>query len=90
MAEILCISYADQLGAGDHLIFFMSQMLSISLEDVAGDNSTGKIALHRLAQMFHSSNKVVALTGAGISVSSGIPVNFNFSFNSNFVTIYAV
>lgn len=49
-------------------------MQSINFEEIAGNNSVHRIALERLARSFHSSKKIIALTGAGISVSAGIPV----------------
>ena len=51
-------------------------MQSINFEEIAEDSSVHRIALERLVKSFHSSRKIVALTGAGISVSAGIPVLF--------------
>ena len=50
-------------------------MQTINFDEIGGDNSvTRKKVLERLAKSFNSSKRIVALTGAGISVSAGIPV----------------
>ncbi len=49
-------------------------MQTISFEEIGGEASIHKAALERLSKSFYSSKRVVALTGAGISVSAGIPV----------------
>lgn len=51
-------------------------MQSINFVEIVEDNPVHRIALERLAKSFHLSKKIVALTGAGISVSAGIPVKF--------------
>ena len=51
-------------------------MQSINFEEIAEANSVHRVALERLAKAFNSSRRIVALTGAGISVSAGIPVIF--------------
>lgn len=53
-------------------------MQSIIFEEIAEDSSGHRVALERLAKSFNSSKRVVALTGAGISVSAGIPVNYQY------------
>ena len=45
-------------------------MQTINFDEIGGH----KTALERLAKTVNSSKRVVALTGAGISVSAGIPV----------------
>lgn len=55
-------------------------MQSINFDEI-GENENGStynLSLDRLAKSFYSSKRVVALTGAGISVSAGIPVNWKF------------
>lgn len=49
-------------------------MQTINFEEIDGETSIHKAALERLSKSFYSSKRVVALTGAGISVSAGIPV----------------
>ena len=56
--------------------FIVNCMQSIIFEEIAEDSSVHRVALERLAKSFNSSKRVVALTGAGISVSAGIPVNY--------------
>lgn len=46
-------------------------MQSINFDEIE-DCHSGAIA--RLTKSFHGSKRIVALTGAGISVSAGIPV----------------
>lgn len=53
-------------------------MQSINFEEITGNCSIQQVALERLAKSFFSSKKIVALTGAGISVSAGIPVKIFF------------
>lgn len=50
-------------------------MQTINFDEIGGETSCHKAALERLAKSLYSSKRVVALTGAGISVSAGIPVH---------------
>ena len=52
-------------------------MQSINFDEIGKNGSSYNLSLDRLAKSFYSSKRVIALTGAGISVSAGIPVNGN-------------
>lgn len=45
-------------------------METINFDEIGAGNA----AIERLAKSFNTSKRVIALTGAGISVSAGIPV----------------
>lgn len=49
-------------------------MQTINFEEIGGETSIHKANLQRLSKALFSSKRVIALTGAGISVSAGIPV----------------
>ena len=50
-------------------------MQSINFDEIDAGGSVDKLVIQRLAKSFYGSKRIVALTGAGISVSAGIPVN---------------
>ena len=54
-------------------------MQSIIFDEI-GDGH-GNPTIERLAKSLNNSKRIVALTGAGISVSAGIPVNLNVLFS---------
>lgn len=60
-------------------------MQSINFDEIGGETFNHKAALERLSKSFHYSKRVVALTGAGISVSAGIPVIIKLIFSFSIV-----
>lgn len=55
-------------------------MQSINFEDFERNTSPYSDYVERLAKAFCTSKRIVAITGAGISVSAGIPVLLFFQF----------
>lgn len=49
-------------------------MKSINFDEIDGKDFADKPALEILAKAFNNSKKIIAMTGAGISVNAGIPV----------------
>lgn len=49
-------------------------MKSINFDEIGRRDFGEKAAIEILAKAFNSSKKIIAMTGAGISVNAGIPV----------------
>lgn len=63
-------------------------MKSINFDEIRKKDSGEKVAIEILAKAFNSSKRIIAMTGAGISVNAGIPVNkrlFNPAFFNFFI-----
>lgn len=53
-------------------------MKTINFDEIGREDFADKSALETLAKAFNASKRIVAMTGAGISVNAGIPVKSNF------------
>lgn len=61
-------------------------MKSINFDEIGNGDFGEKAAIEILAKAFNSSKRVIAMTGAGISVNAGIPViKRNFYLFSNII-----
>ena len=49
-------------------------MKSINFDEIGRKNFGEKAAIEILAKTFNASKRIIAMTGAGISVNAGIPV----------------
>jgi hypothetical protein len=50
-------------------------MKTINFDEIERKDFADKAALETLAKAFNTSKRIVAMTGAGISVNAGIPVS---------------
>ena len=61
----------------------MSALSSISCQsidiDSFGDNPESVAIFHKVSEALRTGKRIIVVTGAGISVSSGIPVWFNWT-----------